>query len=469
MKTREAYFRPYDNQMMMEMYAVRAKEPVEDEGPVGHLRRARHGARAPARTLEVIAPPQGRQLQDAGDPVSTLQSSRAARLCPRAGSQRRCLVGAYYLLIALGLSLIFALGGIVNLAHGGFYAIGAYLAVVLAPTHRICRRVHSFADRWSVRSGIAIERLLFRRFYRSDPILSLLVDVRAGARHRAGPARSSSARRRWHSPIPPELRGQIFIGDFIYPRYRLIDLRRRGRGGDSHLAHRLPHGIRSRCARRSAKPGRGRRARHLARALYDGDRCARRRTCRPCRRAARADRRRASGDGRRDPHRRFRRGRHRRARLVLGRDRGRRCWSASCAGVTIYFNPSWGEASMYLLMAAGAAAATARAVRRAHPEIRMTRIRRDELPLALAALTLVLLPFVLDVVGLPLRYRDRRGRLMPSPAWGSTFSSAIPASCRSAMARGSGLAPMPPRISQRHWFAGGVILPAHRSRCCSLR
>jgi len=32
----------------------------------------------------------------------------------------------YYLLIALGLSLIFSLGGIVNLAHGAFYAIGAY-------------------------------------------------------------------------------------------------------------------------------------------------------------------------------------------------------------------------------------------------------------------------------------------------------------------------------------------------------
>ena len=42
------------------------------------------------------------------------------------------LVGAYYLLIALGLSLIFSLGGIVNLAHGAFYAIGAYFAVVLA-------------------------------------------------------------------------------------------------------------------------------------------------------------------------------------------------------------------------------------------------------------------------------------------------------------------------------------------------
>jgi branched-chain amino acid transport system permease protein len=51
------------------------------------------------------------------------------------------LVGAYYLLIALGLSLIFALGGIVNLAHGGFYAIGAYLAVVLATASDL--RAHS--------------------------------------------------------------------------------------------------------------------------------------------------------------------------------------------------------------------------------------------------------------------------------------------------------------------------------------
>ena len=43
------------------------------------------------------------------------------------------LDGVYYLLIALGLSLIFSLGGIVNLAHGAFYAIGAYLTIVLAP------------------------------------------------------------------------------------------------------------------------------------------------------------------------------------------------------------------------------------------------------------------------------------------------------------------------------------------------
>jgi len=43
------------------------------------------------------------------------------------------LDGVYYLLIALGLSLIFSLGGIVNLAHGAFFAMGAYLTIVLTP------------------------------------------------------------------------------------------------------------------------------------------------------------------------------------------------------------------------------------------------------------------------------------------------------------------------------------------------
>jgi len=35
------------------------------------------------------------------------------------------VLGGYYLLIALGLSLIFSIGGVVNLAHGAFYALGA--------------------------------------------------------------------------------------------------------------------------------------------------------------------------------------------------------------------------------------------------------------------------------------------------------------------------------------------------------
>ena len=84
------------------------------------------------------------------------------------------LDGVYYLLIALGLSLIFSLGGIVNLAHGAFYAIGAYLTLVLSP-------YLGFGGSFVVAPvvvallGMVIERTLFQRFYRSDPILSLLL------------------------------------------------------------------------------------------------------------------------------------------------------------------------------------------------------------------------------------------------------------------------------------------------------
>lgn len=130
------------------------------------------------------------------------------------------LVGAYYLLIALGLSLIFSLGGIVNLAHGGFYALGAYLAVVLAP--RIGFGGAFIASPLLVALiGVVVERLFFRRFYRSDPILSLLLTfglamvIEQGLRMGFGAAPLPFS-------IPPELRGQVLLGDFIYPRYRLI-------------------------------------------------------------------------------------------------------------------------------------------------------------------------------------------------------------------------------------------------------
>ena len=52
------------------------------------------------------------------------------------------LLGGYYLLIALGLSLIFSLGGIVNLAHGAFYAIGAYSRCEVG-------RIWDWRRRWS--------------------------------------------------------------------------------------------------------------------------------------------------------------------------------------------------------------------------------------------------------------------------------------------------------------------------------
>ena len=132
------------------------------------------------------------------------------------------LSGVYYLLIALGLSLIFSLGGIVNLAHGAFYALGAYLTVILS-------RQIGFAATFVAAPvlvgllGVIIERLLFRRFYRADPILSLLLTfglamvAEQGLRMIFGASPLAYA-------MPDFLRGQLFLGDFIYPKNRLVML-----------------------------------------------------------------------------------------------------------------------------------------------------------------------------------------------------------------------------------------------------
>ncbi len=130
------------------------------------------------------------------------------------------LDGVYYLLIALGLSLIFSLGGIVNLAHGAFYAIGAYLTIVLAP-HIGFGGAMVASPVLVALIGIVVERGLFQRFYRSDPILSLLLTFGLAM------VAEQSLRMIFGAPplsfsIPPALRGQIFVGDFIYSRYRAM-------------------------------------------------------------------------------------------------------------------------------------------------------------------------------------------------------------------------------------------------------
>jgi len=132
------------------------------------------------------------------------------------------LAGAYYLLIALGLTLIFSLGGLVNLAHGAFYALGAYLAVWLADTFGF-GGVLVISPVAVALIGLVVERFFFRRFYREDPSLGLLFTF--------GLAMVAEQALRvifGASPIPfsipPGLRGQLFVGDFIYSRYRLLML-----------------------------------------------------------------------------------------------------------------------------------------------------------------------------------------------------------------------------------------------------
>ncbi|MCW5238756.1 branched-chain amino acid ABC transporter permease [Verminephrobacter eiseniae] len=132
------------------------------------------------------------------------------------------LVGGYYLLLALGLSLIFSLGGIVNLSHGAFYAIGAYLAVELTK-HLGFAGALVLSPLLVGLLGVLFERFLLRRFYSADPILGLLLTFGLAM------VVEQVIRMVWGaSPlpasIPPAFKGQVVIGDFLYSRYRLLML-----------------------------------------------------------------------------------------------------------------------------------------------------------------------------------------------------------------------------------------------------
>jgi branched-chain amino acid transport system permease protein len=84
------------------------------------------------------------------------------------------IVGAFYALMALGLSLILNLSGVINFAHGGFLALGAYLAYTLIPYIGFWGAL-ILAPPLTAALGLVVERLLIRPLYGKDPLYSLLL------------------------------------------------------------------------------------------------------------------------------------------------------------------------------------------------------------------------------------------------------------------------------------------------------
>lgn len=84
------------------------------------------------------------------------------------------IVGAFYALMALGLSLILNLSGVINFAHGGFLAIGAYIAYTLMPYTGFWGAL-IVAPLLTAALGLMVERILIRPLYGRDPLYSLLL------------------------------------------------------------------------------------------------------------------------------------------------------------------------------------------------------------------------------------------------------------------------------------------------------
>jgi branched-chain amino acid transport system permease protein len=132
------------------------------------------------------------------------------------------VLGGYYVLIALGLSLIFSVGGVVNLAHGAFYAIGAYVSFELM-------KYVGFGGSIVITPvlvgllGIVFERFLLRRFYTADPILGLLVTFSLAM------VVEQAIRMIWGAAplflsMPASFKGSVVLGSFFLSKYRLFIL-----------------------------------------------------------------------------------------------------------------------------------------------------------------------------------------------------------------------------------------------------
>src|ERR1700742_3390854 len=84
------------------------------------------------------------------------------------------IIGAFYVLMALGLSLILNLSNVINFAHGNFLALGGYLAYTLSPALGYWGAL-LVSPLLTALIGVVVERLMIRLIYNRDPVYSLLL------------------------------------------------------------------------------------------------------------------------------------------------------------------------------------------------------------------------------------------------------------------------------------------------------
>jgi branched-chain amino acid transport system permease protein len=130
--------------------------------------------------------------------------------------------GLLLFMLAAGLTLIFGIMGVVNLAHGSFYMVGAYLAWWLS------RQLGSLALAILVGSvlavvlGLLLEKLLFRFFYHRDHLDHVLLTF--GLIYIFEESRSLLWGDDVHGvEVPAQLAASIPLTDNLsYPVYRLF-------------------------------------------------------------------------------------------------------------------------------------------------------------------------------------------------------------------------------------------------------
>jgi len=130
--------------------------------------------------------------------------------------------GLLLFLVASGLTLVFGIMGIINLAHGSFYMVGAYMAFVFASATGSLLAGVVLGIGLSVGLGMLLEWTLFARLYQRDHLDQVLLTY--GLILVLEELRSILVGNDFHGvPVPPMLAGSIPLTDTLsYPIYRLF-------------------------------------------------------------------------------------------------------------------------------------------------------------------------------------------------------------------------------------------------------
>src|SRR5947209_12497578 len=130
------------------------------------------------------------------------------------------IISDFYVLMALGMSLILNLSNVINFAHGGFLVIGGYIAYTITPYLGFWGAL-MIAPPLTAVIGLIVERVLIRPLYGRDPLYSLLLTfglafiIEDGTRFIWGPQGKPVT-------IPPFLAQPLSNDLFFITGYRLF-------------------------------------------------------------------------------------------------------------------------------------------------------------------------------------------------------------------------------------------------------
>lgn len=125
-----------------------------------------------------------------------------------------------YVAIALGLTIVFGMLRLVNFAHGAFYAIGAYVGLVVAQQVGLVAGLIAAPVAVAL-FAVAFDRLLLQRFYDKEPTAQILVTFGVAIVVEESLRLIFGGTTR-QFPLPDALSGSFNLGFTNYPAYRLL-------------------------------------------------------------------------------------------------------------------------------------------------------------------------------------------------------------------------------------------------------